>query len=504
VDPSCCETTWDEACATLAVASCVISPANDRCDQARDLGLGRFPFTTVNADADGPPLATACVDEGTGGAFEGDVWFRHTALIDNGIFVSTCGHAGFDTRIAVYTGCGATLLTCSDDVAGCPDGTSRCAFYGVSGETYLIRVGGKFGTGEGEIDLAWGEVPEPTTEMAPGFTNGTNSNGHHYVVRTLLDGGSWTDAVETAARFGGYPATLDSPGENDFVVVRATPSEVGGPTTFGLLQAAEATDPAEDWGWVTGEEFYFSNWNAGEPNDAGRGEDFATIYRNGRWNDAAEGFGHVLIEFDDRPELEEAVWEPADGGAGERYRAVIEARPVTWSEARSMAQELGGDLVCLETEAEANFVFDRLAAFHSLWTRTNYNGGPWIGLELIKGSWRWTSGTSLDWDLWRPGEPNGSGDKGCFFSFRDGPRREIDDTFDRNVRYAFIVEFEPDPEVPCLGDLNEDGAITGADLGLLLGSWGSCPAPCSADLNGDGAVTGADIGLLLGGWGPCP
>ena len=49
------------------------------------------------------------------------------------------------------------------------------------------------------------------------------------------------------------------------------------------------------------------------------------------------------------------------------------------------------------------------------------------------------------------------------------------------------------------GDLNGDGAVTGADLGILLGQWGPC-AGCSGDLDGDGAVTGADLGMLLGGW----
>ena len=54
---------------------------------------------------------------------------------------------------------------CSDDVAGCPDGTSRCSFFGVAGETYLIRVGGKFGTGVGEM-VAVG-IGEPDGVAAP-------------------------------------------------------------------------------------------------------------------------------------------------------------------------------------------------------------------------------------------------------------------------------------------------------------------------------------------------
>jgi alpha-tubulin suppressor-like RCC1 family protein len=54
--------------------------------------------------------------------------------------------------------------------------------------------------------------------------------------------------------------------------------------------------------------------------------------------------------------------------------------------------------------------------------------------------------------------------------------------------------------VRCDFDLNGDGAVTGADLGILLGNWGR---PGIGDFNADGTVTGADLGLLLGDWGSC-
>lgn len=47
------------------------------------------------------------------------------------------------------------------------------------------------------------------------------------------------------------------------------------------------------------------------------------------------------------------------------------------------------------------------------------------------------------------------------------------------------------------GDLNGDGAVNGADLGALLGAWGTAGP---ADLNGNGSVEGADLGILLGNW----
>lgn len=53
-----------------------------------------------------------------------------------------------------------------------------------------------------------------------------------------------------------------------------------------------------------------------------------------------------------------------------------------------------------------------------------------------------------------------------------------------------------------VGDLNDDGVVNGADLGILLGAWGPCADcnDCIADLDGDCEVDGADLGALLGAW----
>ena len=51
----------------------------------------------------------------------------------------------------------------------------------------------------------------------------------------------------------------------------------------------------------------------------------------------------------------------------------------------------------------------------------------------------------------------------------------------------------------CPGDLNDDGAVNGGDLGLLLAAWGGP----DGDINGDGVTDGGDLGLLLSYWGDC-
>ena len=60
----------------------------------------------------------------------------------------------------------------------------------------------------------------------------------------------------------------------------------------------------------------------------------------------------------------------------------------------------------------------------------------------------------------------------------------------------------PDECVPCPADFTGDRLVSGADLGVLLGTWGQSDVP--TDLNADGNVGGADLGILLGARGPCP
>ncbi|MFG0257011.1 MAG: hypothetical protein ACF8GE_03820 [Phycisphaerales bacterium JB043] len=53
----------------------------------------------------------------------------------------------------------------------------------------------------------------------------------------------------------------------------------------------------------------------------------------------------------------------------------------------------------------------------------------------------------------------------------------------------------------CVGDLDDNGFVDGADLGLFLASWGAVGV---TDLDGDGTTNGADLGLFLAQWGECP
>ena len=68
-----------------------------------------------------------------------------------------------------------------------------------------------------------------------------------------------------------------------------------------------------------------------------------------------------------------------------------------------------------------------------------------------------------------------------------------------NSQFGFL-KLAPFLETGEPADLNGDGCIDAADLGLLLVAWDSP----SADLNGDGNTDAADLGLLLVAWSGCP
>ena len=68
---------------------------------------------------------------------------------------------------------------------------------------------------------------------------------------------------------------------------------------------------------------------------------------------------------------------------------------------------------------------------------------------------------------------------------------------------AVIAAFNLTPPGPCTADITHDGVVNTADLGGLIGAFGS--AGPFGDVNGDGVVDTADLGILLSEFGrSCP
>lgn len=87
-----------------------------------------------------------------------------------------------------------------------------------------------------------------------------------------------------------------------------------------------------------------------------------------------------------------------------------------------------------------------------------------------------------------PAEQQG---EGTFPSFYTKENAAVISGAQQAARLEVVIEVSS-----TVGDLNGDGVVDGADLGLLLGAWGTA----GADLNADGTTDGADLGILLGSW----
>ena len=130
------------------------------------------------------------------------------------------------------------------------------------------------------------------------------ANGHTYEAITVSEDIDWDDAKLAAEALGGYLATVTSEAEKDFIVANF-PGALGGPYGYWLggFQPSGSIVADEDWEWVTGEAFSYTNWDPPEPNDffGVASEDGLQLWNgNGTWNDLARtstATGYV-VEFE--------------------------------------------------------------------------------------------------------------------------------------------------------------------------------------------------------------
>jgi hypothetical protein len=163
-----------------------------------------------------------------------------------------------------------------------------------------------------------------------------------------------------------------------------------------------------------------------------------------------------------RPHPDAVQWSIASGGNGHWYARINE--PMDWQAAKVRAEQLGGHLATLTSQAENNFVMPLCQPGEGL--------SSWLGGRRVGDAWTWVTGEKWSFTNWAPGEPNNTnGVEFYLISWVDGVTWN-----DGGLNYpgTFIVEWDSGLPNDCDGngvcddvqvatnpgdDLNSDGTL---------------------------------------------
>ena len=203
---------------TLLVTGPPPAVANDECTGAISLangGMEMFDNTMATNSVSAP--AWSC---GGTSANALDIWYTFTPLADASVTVDTEGST-FDTRLEVYSGDCATLVSVGCDDDGGTGTLSSLTFPGIGGTTYYARVAGfSGGSGMGQVNALYVDML-PNDDCAGaiavglGMSTGTNMGGTDSGVdMTCVFNGELTDVWYSYTASSNCPVTIDLSGSS--------------------------------------------------------------------------------------------------------------------------------------------------------------------------------------------------------------------------------------------------------------------------------------------------
>ena len=334
--------------------------------------------------------------------------------------------------------------------------------------------------------------------------NTSSFNGHTYECYDIET--TWNQAYRICENKGGHLVTITSKDENDFVydLCKDHCNIIWiGATVFNR----DANK--ENWYWITGEFFFYENWNSGEPNcDKGierYGEMFINTSNVGSWNDVGINsttyfYGNGMIrgfvcEYDNGDVSAEEYSASKTITQGDKKYDVFDYR-VDWQTAEAICEAKGGHLVKIDN-AEENQLVSTIMAQGSM---DEY----WIDAtdRISEGIWTDHEGNLLTYTNWASGEPNND-----FNAEQYGFRLKSSDQWADLKGYSpmyrntgFICEYEPKESI--LGDADGDGDVTSVDVTMIQRYDAKLPTGVdeetlmNADVDGNGIVEIIDATII--------
>ncbi|MFK8185231.1 MAG: lectin-like protein [Phormidesmis sp.] len=295
-----------------------------------------------------------------------------------------------------------------------------------------IKLNGEGGDEDGGADPTIIDPPvtpeteTPTIEIPEGAIA---YNGSQYL--RIEESLTWEAAQAQAQQLGGNLVTINNAEEEQWLK-----------ETFGdekLWIGISDKDQEGVFTWASGEAVDYLNWAAGEPNDWQGTQDFGLMNFGGdrQWDDEhfyTELKGIVEIKLNGEgsdenptitdppvtPEPETPTDEaPTDSFTynGSQYQLIEET--LTWDVAQAQAQQLGGNLVTINSAEEEQ------------WLKETFGQDQkrWIGISDRdqEGVFTWASGEAVTYTNWAPGEPNDWQGTQDFGLMNFGGNRQWDD-----------------------------------------------------------------------------
>ena len=265
--------------------------------------------------------------------------------------------------------------------------------------------------------------------------------GHRYLV--CFSERPFADVAGHCQAEGSQPLVINGPGENRWIVDRAT-SVREQPFWVGLSDAAEEGA----FVWWDGTPAEYLNWEFGEPGER-EDQDCAQFVGFGEWSvvpcgarrgvvceDACapgedvdgDGFLRCGTDCDDstdtvNPDAAEVCNDDVDNDCDGRTDEGVECQcediaregrtysfcssGVSWQRARDACVARGADLVVLDDAAEDTWVYETAVA--------RSNRDYWIGYsdQAVEGRFEWVDGSRGGFEHWAPGQPDDVGGEDC-------------------------------------------------------------------------------------------
>ena len=235
---------------------------------------------------------------------------------------------------------------------------------------------------------------------------GIQYNGHYYGLSVNTK--TWTEAKADCEANGGHLVTIADEAEQT-AIEKLLSYDTSTDAWIGATD--EATEG--EWTWCTEEEFVYTNWQSGQPDNNKSTEHYAGIYINGFvWNDwPASHTMKYICEWEELPPEDIFSEYKFYGLEYKGHYYGLSQNKLTWEDAKVSCESVGGELVSINTADEQTLIERLLEFTHTI--------DHWIGAFKADGLWQWVDGEVIGYNAWYPGEPSGNADTAQIY-YRSG------------------------------------------------------------------------------------